>query len=107
VQVTEEQWEDMKEAMSLLASDWDFIVGESWPHVLLKELQRNEQELFRFKDDKRFPAAEVNEWLQTVRKWMKKIPGGNSLPSGNLIRQKTQAPNINQKRKAEKDTQVS
>jgi len=66
-----------------------------------------EQELFRFKDDKRFPAAEVNEWLQTVRKWMKKIPGGNSLPSGNLIRQKTQAPNINQKRKAEKDTQVS
>jgi len=25
-QVTEEQWEDMKEAMELLASDWEFIV---------------------------------------------------------------------------------
>ena len=65
-QVTEEQWEDMKEAMELLASDWEFITSEGRPDKLLKQLQRNEQELLRFNDDNRFPATEVNKWLQIV-----------------------------------------
>jgi|GraSoiStandDraft_45_1057281.scaffolds.fasta_scaffold535567_1 hypothetical protein len=106
-QVTEEQWEDMKEAMELLASDWEFITSEGRPDKLLKQLQRNEQELLRFNDDNRFPATEVNKWLQIVRKWMKNLAGKNSLLPGNSVEPKKKATNKNRKRKVEKSTQVS
>ncbi|CAG8481763.1 686_t:CDS:2 [Paraglomus occultum] len=68
--VTEEQWEDMKEAMELLVSDWELITSEGRTDKLLKQLQRNEQELLRFKGDSRFSATDVNNWLQTVRRWI-------------------------------------
>jgi hypothetical protein len=106
-QVTEEQWEDMKEAMELLASDWEFITSEGRPDKLLKQLQRNEQELLRFNDDNRFPATEVNKWLQIVRKWMKNLAGKNSLLPSNSVEPKKKATNKNRKRKVEKSTQVS
>ena len=57
----------------LLASDWEFITSEGRPDKLLKQLQQNEQELLRFKDNGRFPATEVNEWLQIVPRWMKNL----------------------------------
>ncbi|CAG8620726.1 10857_t:CDS:2, partial [Paraglomus occultum] len=92
--VTEEQWEDMKEAMELLVSDWEFIISEARTDKLLKQLQRNERELLRFEGDSRFPATEVNNWLQTVRGWINNLHGEISLSSGN-----------NRKRKVEKSPQ--
>jgi hypothetical protein len=99
VQVTEEQWGDMKQAMELFASDLAFITSEGRPDKLLKQLRRNEQELLRFKKNKRVPTAEVDGWIQTVRNWMKKLPGGSNFPSGDSTKP------VNKKRKTEKIAQ--
>ena len=101
VQPTGEQWEEMKQAMELFASDWAFITSEGRLDKLLKQLQRNEWELLRFKGSKQVPTAEVDRWIQTVRNWIKKLSGGNSLPSGDSIK------HVNRKRKIEKNALVS
>ncbi|CAG8525462.1 8575_t:CDS:2 [Paraglomus occultum] len=101
VEPTEEQWEEMKQAMELLASDWAFITSEGRPDKLLKQMQRNERELLRFKESKQVPTEEVNGWIQTVQNWMTKVSGGNGPPSGDLTTP------VNRKRKVEKNVQSS
>jgi hypothetical protein len=101
VKPTEKQWKLMKQALELFASDRTFITTEGRSDKLLQQLRRNERELLQFKKSKQVPTEEVDGWIQKIQNWMKKLSGGNSLPSGDSTKP------ANRKRKIEKNVQVS